>query len=190
MIGKLCGKPVLVRNNYVIVDVRGVGYKVMMTEIALGAVSGQEITELFIHTYVREDQLALYGFLKLEELEMFELLIGISGIGPKAALGILTIASVQAIKMAIVNNDSSILTRVSGVGKKTAERVILELHNKIDILPDEASLESVQSDQDVVEALVAMGYRIGEARDAAKAVPKEVKDISERIRHALKMMQK
>jgi holliday junction DNA helicase RuvA len=189
MLGKLSGKIDYIRNNYLVLDVSGVGYRVFATEITLGKVASNEPVELFIHTYVREDQIALYGFLGLEELEMFELLIGISGIGPKAALGILTIASPKAIKTAIINEDSSILTRVSGVGKKTAERVILELQNKIEDLPEIDKTEA-KSDQEVVEALVGMGYNISEARRAAKAVPTEVKDISDKIKLALKNMGK
>lgn len=187
MIAKITGKVDYIRNNYAVIDVQGVGYKVMMTEVGLGRAASFSEVQLYIHTYVREDQLALYGFVSLEELEMFELLIGISGIGPKAALGILTIASPSAIKTAIINEDSSILTRVSGVGKKTAERVILELQNKIDGLPVSDQNEA-QSDQEVIEALISMGYKIAEAREAAKAVPKDVTNISDRIRAALKGM--
>lgn len=189
MIGKLTGKIDFIRNNYVIIDVSGVGYRVQMTEISLGKVSREQEAELFIHTYVREDHIHLYGFLEMEELEMFELLISISGIGPKAALGILTIANPKAIKTAIINEDSSILTRVSGVGKKTAERVILELQNKIEDLPDMDQTQA-KSDSEVVEALVGMGYKITEAREAAKLVPQEVEDISEKIKLALKNMAK
>lgn len=189
MIGKLTGKIDITRNNYVIVDVSGVGYKVFMTEVNLGKVARQEQATFYIHTYVREDQLSLFGFLLLEELEMFELLISISGIGPKAALGILTIATPTMIKTAIINEDSSILTRVSGVGKKTAERVILELQNKIEDLP-EAEKQEATVDQEVVEALVAMGYKIAEAREAVKHIPKDISNISEKIKQALKGMKK
>ena len=118
MIGKLMGKIDLIRDNYAIIGVGGVGYKVQLSKVALGRLAKQQEAEVFVYTYVREDQLGLFGFLNIEELEMFELLISISGIGPKAALGILTIASPKAIKTAITKEDPSILTRVSGVGKK------------------------------------------------------------------------
>ena len=189
MIRKLTGTIDFIRNNYLVLSVGGVGYKIYLTEVSLGRISAQKELEVFIHTYVREDQLSLFGFVTMEELEMFELLIGISGIGPKAAMGILTIASPKAIKTAIVNDDSSILTRVSGVGKKTAERVILELQNKIDELPD-TDKQTAMQDQEVLEALVSMGYRITEARDAAKLIPKEMTDISEKIKFALRAMKK
>jgi holliday junction DNA helicase RuvA len=189
MIGKITGKIDLIRDNYVIVDVGGVGYKIQATEVTLGKISKQQEAEFFVHTHVREDQLGLFGFLSMEELEMFELLISISGIGPKAALGILTIATPKAIKTAIVKEDPSILTRVSGVGKKTAERVILELQSKVDEMP-EIDKQEAQMDQDVIEALMTMGYNIAEAREATKAVPQDRRDVSERIKLALKSMKK
>ena len=111
----------------------GIGYRVYMSDVNMGRIAKQREVELFIHTHVREDQISLYGFQSQDELGVFEMLLSISGIGPKAALGILAIASPATIKNAIVEGDSSMLTRVSGVGKKTAERVILELKNKIEI---------------------------------------------------------
>lgn len=189
MIGKLFGKIDQVRGNTAIVNVNGVGYRVFMTEVTLGKIVALEEVELFIHTHVREDSLALYGFITQGELEMFELLIGVSGIGPKAGLGLLTIASPNAIKTAIIHDDPSILTKVSGVGKKTAERVILELQNKIDNLSVEDQ-QTAQSDQEVIEALVSMGYSVSEAREAAKLASKESSDLSEKIKIALKAMKK
>lgn len=189
MIGKLTGKIDLIRNNYVILNVGGVGYKIQMNEVSLGRLAGSNEAELFIFTHVREDQLALFGFLTLEELEMFELLDSVSGVGPKAALGILNIAEPRTIKSAILNKDSSILTRVSGVGKKTAERVILDLQNKVEDLPDSEKKEA-SGQQDVIEALMSMGYSVSEARDAVKTVPTDVKDISEKIKLALKSIKR
>jgi Holliday junction DNA helicase RuvA len=151
--------------------------------------SNKEEVDLFIHTYVREDILALYGFLNFEELEMFELLISITGIGPKAAIGILSIATPKTIKTAILNEDASILTKVSGIGKKTAERVILELQNKIADMSESEKGEAV-IDSDAIEALTTMGYSVAEARDALKCVPEEIKDIGEKIKVALRNLGK
>jgi Holliday junction DNA helicase RuvA len=188
MIGKLKGKIDYIKHNYAVVDA-GVVYKVQLSEISAGKLAGEDEVEIFIHTYVREDQIALFGFLTLEELDLFELLISVSGIGPKAALSLLNIASPDAIKTAILNQDVSILTRVSGVGKKTAERVVLELQNKIEDLPDNIRQEA-QGDQEVMEALMSMGYNTGEAREAAKAVSGKEGDVSEKIKLALKSMKK
>ncbi len=187
MIAKLKGKIEYLKNNYAVVDVSGVGYKVHLSAYTFGKVAGQEQIDLHIYTYVREDTLALYGFLVLDELEMFELLISISGIGPKAAMGILSIATPKTIKTAILNEDPSILTKVSGIGKKTAERVILELKNKVaDISVGDK--EEATVDVDSIEALMTMGYSNTEARDALKDVPADMKDVGERIKTALKSL--
>lgn len=189
MIAKIKGKIAFLRDHYVVIDVSGVGYKVFVTDFALGKIAGKEEIELFTHTYVREDTLSLYGFLTLDELEMFEMLISISGIGPKAAIGILTIAEPKTIRTAIITGDSSILTRVSGVGKKTAERVILELKNRIAELPGEDQ-GMARADSEAIEALTSLGYSATEAREALKNVPENVKDVSERVRGALKNLGK
>lgn len=189
MIAKLRGKIEYLKDNYAVVDVNGVGYKIFLTVYTFGKIAGKEDVNFFIHTHVREDAIDLYGFLTLEELEMFELLISISGVGPKSGLGILTVADPKTIKTAIVNEDSSILTKVSGVGKKTAERIILELKNKIgDISAKDR--EKAVGDSDAIEALVSMGYSVSESREALKAVSAEIKDIGQRVRAALKNLGK
>ena len=189
MIARIIGKIAFFRDNYVVVDVAGVGYKIFVTDFSMGKIAGKEDIELFTHTYVREDTLSLFGFLKLEELEMFELLIAISGIGPKAAIGILSIAEPKTIRTAVISGDSSILTRVSGVGRKTAERVILELKNRITELPGEDQ-GTAKADSEAIEALISLGYTNVQAREALKKVPENVKDVSQRVRAALKSLGK
>lgn len=185
MIAKISGRIDFIKDSYVVVNVGGIGYKVFVTLHTFGIIAGKEEISLFTHTYVREDTLALYGFLAQDELEMFELLIGISGIGPKAALGILSIANPQTVRTAVLNDDPSILTRVSGVGKKIAQRVILELKNKIEDLPAHEKAQ-IAGDSDALEALVAMGYSVSEARETLKLLPGEIKDVGERVKLALK----
>jgi len=190
MIAHLEGHIMGVREGAVILAVGGVGYKVNVTTYALGKLSGNtDQIALHIYTQVREDVLALYGFLEEEELKMFELLIGVSGIGPKAALSILSIADVVALQTAIINEDSSILTRVSGIGKKTADRVVLELKNKVADI-GEVSQKQSSSNSDAMEALMAMGYNVGDAREALKSVPDEVEDVGEKVKIALKSLGK
>ena len=101
MIAKIKGTIEYLKDNYVVVDVRGVGYKLFVTAYVFGKVAGQEQVDFFVHTHVREDAIDLYGFLTMEELEIFELLISISGVGPKSGLGILTVATPKTIKTAI-----------------------------------------------------------------------------------------
>ena len=202
MIAQLFGKIAGIRRNSVILmigrgvggadnvtDLGWVGYQVFVSAYTLGKLAGQERTLLHIHTHVREDAFVLYGFLEEEELTMFELLISISGIGPKVALSILSIADVKTIRTAVVNQDSSILTRVSGVGKKTAERVIMELQNKVDAVGAEDQ-ESALAGQDALEALTSLGYSVTEACEALKLVAPDIQDVSARIRQALKNLGK
>jgi len=185
MIAKLTGKIEYSNDKWIIVDVSGVGYKVFLTAFTLGRLTGKSEGSFFIYTYVREDILALYGFINIEEKEMFELLISISGIGPKAALGILSIADPISIRTAILNNDATILTKVSGVGKKTAERVILELQNKVADMPLEDRKDALV-DSETIEALMSMGYTAFQARESLKLIPKDIESIEEKIKFALK----
>ena len=131
MIAQLEGNIAGMRGNALILVVGGIGYLVHVSAYTLGKLAGEDQVLLHVHTHVREDTLALYGFQSEEELHMFQLLISVSGIGPKAALSILSLADLKTLRLAIVNKDPSILTRVSGVGKKTAEKVIVELQNKV-----------------------------------------------------------
>ncbi len=189
MIGYLEGKLGGIHNGFAIVLCGGVGYKVMVSAYTLGKIVSLEKVALSIHTHVREDQIALYGFLDDDELEMFELLISVSGIGPKVALGVLSIADPNTIRTAIVHKDASLLTRVSGVGKRIAEKVIVELQNKV----KESELHGVAqmvSDQDTLEALATMGYSVTEAREALKLISPEITDVGTRIKHALKSLGK
>lgn len=189
MIAKIKGKIEYLRNDYAVVAVGGVGFKVRLSAFTLGKIAGSRDVELFIHTHVREDILALYGFLTAEELDMFELLISVSGVGPRSAIGILSIADSKTIRAAIVNEDPSILTKVSGVGKRTAERIIVELKNKVEDMPA-GEKEEVTADQDALEALTSMGYSVTEAREALKGISKEMKDAGERVKLALKNLGK
>lgn len=187
MIGFLGGKLGGIKRGYALVMCGDIGYKVAVSAYTLGKIAGAETVALHIHTHVREDQLSLYGFLDEDELEMFELLISVSGIGPKAALGILSIADPNTIRTAIVHKDPSLLTRVSGVGKKTAEKVIVELQNKVNAVELHNTAQAF-ADQDVLEALATMGYSVSDAREALKVVSLDIQDVGARIKQALKIL--
>lgn len=188
MIGSIKGKISQKSTNYVILDTGGVGYKIFITPILLATLKQNQELSLVTHTYVREDQLTLYGFPTLAELEFFELLLTVSGVGPKSALGILSLASVDMIKSAIVSEDPSVFTKVSGIGRKTAERVIVELKEK---LKDQSSAAPVAREHsEAMDALIALGYSQQEAREALKHVPKETEDLQSKIKLALKVLQK
>ncbi len=171
--------------NSLIVDVSGVGYKVLVaTETILGVTVSSPIF-LWTHLAIRENAMELFGFSDKENLDAFELLITISGIGPRTALNILNVATPAMLRQAVASTDTSYLTRVSGIGKKNAEKIVLELKDKMKILDGDKSVD-IKSEGDVLEALVALGYSEREARDAIKKLPKDVKETSERVKHALK----
>ncbi len=187
MIAQLTGKIAHKELGFVVINVAGVGYKVYMpiTSTPAGAV-GEEL-RVWTHLAVREDALDLYGFSNQEELHFFEQLIRISGIGPKSALGILSTAPIETLKSAISQGNITYLTRISGIGKKTGEKIILELRDKV-VTASEAS--NLGHDGDVLEALVSLGYGQREASEALRHVPVETTGTNERLREALKSMNK
>jgi holliday junction DNA helicase RuvA len=173
--------------NHLIVDVGGVGYKVFVSgEVSVESVLSQPI---FLWTYlaVREDALDLYGFTDRDTLDLFSLLITISGIGPKTALGILNVASPATLRQAVGSGDTSYLTRVSGIGKKNAEKIVLELKDKLKFSEEDRGVD-VKSEGDALEALISLGYSERDAREALKKVSKEIVGASERVRAALKLL--
>src|SRR3989339_598735 len=170
MIGSIRGKMGLKTEKFILVETGGVGYKINISPDTLSKTSkiGDDIF-LFIHTHVREDALDLYGFLNQEELEFFEMLINVSGIGPKGALTILGIASIETLRKAIGTGDTSYLTKISGIGKKTAEKIIIELRDKVG---KEKEGSSLQGELDAMEALKSLGYSQSEVREALKVLGK------------------
>jgi len=188
MIALLEGKVELKTDKFVIVNTNGLGYKVFCTTSVLEKLTLKQEAKLFIHLYVREGILDLYGFLAFEELEFFELLISISGIGPKAASSVLSIASIKDLKASIASGQAGLLTKVSGIGKKTAERVILELRSKI--LVSGSDVRKLVSDDEAIDALVSLGYTSRQASEALKQVSSKVKKVEDRIKQALKILGK
>ena len=188
MIGKLTGAwGGTTAEGLGIIDVGGVGYCVRLPLPTMLTLSSSAVSELslFVHTAVREDAIDLYGFTTAEELSFFKLLMSVSGIGPKTALGILNVAEVGSLKRAIAAGDSAQLIKVFGIGKKSAERMVVELRDK---LGAEAPL-GAEGDGEVLEALMALGYRADEARAALKAASKTFKEsanVKEKLAASLK----
>jgi len=188
MISHLSGTALFVRDTHLVLDVHGVGYKVHATPRLLDHARATRDISLHIHTVVREDALELFGFPSPDELELFQLLIGISGIGPRSALGIIGLESIEKLVSAIAHGDVSYLTKVSGVGKKSAEKIVLELRDKVTTLDLTEGNTARHEDSDVLEALQALGYRAENAREALRGVPEEVTETSARITEALRML--
>lgn len=187
MIGSISGTVRHKDLHSLLVDVGGVGYKVFVsTDASLDAIPGQPVF-LWTHLSVRETALDLFGFNDRESLELFELLITISGIGPKTALGILNVASPALLRQAVASEDTSYLTKVSGIGKKNAEKIVLELRDKLVVTQEEGGT-NLRAEGDALEALVSLGYGERDAREALKKVPPEVEGASERVKAALKLL--
>ena len=181
------------KDNYVIVENAGIGYKIFVSEEILSKYGTDDEVSLYTHQYVKEDALNLFGFLDMEALDLFEKLIAVSGIGPKTALGVFAVASIADIKSAIINEDASILKKVSGIGSKTAERIVLELKNKIAGLVGHEgvrSSEEMEADSDAVDALVSLGYQAKQVREALKKIDSEIKDSGQKVKAALKLLTK
>lgn len=191
MIGKLTGTfGGTTPDGAAIIEVSGVGYAVRVPLAALGTMRGaNKSVSLFIHTAVREDAIDLFGFSTEEELAFFKELLGVSSIGPKTALGILNITDVATLKRGIAAGDAAILTKVYGIGKKSAERIVVELRDKL-ANESRARGEKVGTSEDaeVIEALMALGYGAAESRQALKKIDQELVGIRERLSAALKKL--
>ncbi|MDD3662539.1 MAG: Holliday junction branch migration protein RuvA [Candidatus Pacebacteria bacterium] len=174
--------------KFIILNKNGIGYRVSVMEEILSSLNTGDILSLWIYTAVRENSIDLYGFSSSEEMAFFELLLEVSGIGPKSALATLGVAPIETLKKAIATGDTSYLNKVSGIGKKTAERIVIELRDKLISYKNEEGNSSLRDDGDVVEALKSLGYSQSEAREALKQVPKEIEGANARIKESLKIL--
>lgn len=185
MIGYVSGIVVYSNEKFLIIDVSGVGYKVHTTPDVLTVSPVGTPVSLWIHTVVREDVLELFGFSSIAIQELFELLITISGIGPKSALGILAIADTASLVHAIKTENVAYLTQVSGIGKKTAEKIVLELREKVEKLQLASDVIEDTATRDVIDALLAMGYHERAIREALRMINTSHDNSSTMIREAL-----
>ncbi len=189
MIYGVSGKLAHKEDGFVVVEVGGFGIKLYVSKQTIGALpaTGGEV-KLFSHLNVKEDALDLYGFITQEELDFFELLISVSGVGPKSALAILDVGLLNELSAAIKEGRPDLLTRAAGVGRKIAERVILELRSKVKSATSGAVVEKMQTDSDLVEALTGLGYRRDEARAALGKVDAAVTGTEDRLKAALRIL--
>ena len=183
----------------VVIEVNGIGYNVRISAGTMGQLPGlSSEVKLYTYTCVREDAFFLYVFLTKEELELFRLLITVNGVGPKGALGVLSVMSVRDLRFAVMGADSRMLAKAPGIGKKTAERIILDLRDKVSF--DEAAVETASPVQDVwqasdgdprgeaMQALEALGYNPAEAKRAVAQVDAKETDVEVILKAALKAM--
>ncbi len=191
MIGLLKGKVELLQRPFVIIDVNGVGYKVLVPESVYSKLSLEEKIRIFTYTYVREDTLDLFGFLEAEDLGLFESLLTVSGIGPKTALNIFSFGERKDIIEAIIKGDVTFFTSVPRLGTKNAQKIIIELKNKMGSSVElDLSGKDLLENAEVVQALKNFGFSVSEAQRAVREVKKDGLSTEERIRLALKALGK
>lgn len=187
MIASIKGKLELLGSDAVVINVGGIGLRVYVPTSTLSTFNtiGEEI-KLFTHFHLREDNMALYGFVAMDELELFKVLISVSGLGPKLALTMLSTMSVEQLAMAIATGSVELLIQIPGIGKKMANRLLLELKDKIDTHWVTPAGDIIQENTEVIAALTYLGYSVAEAHSAvATLAPSSDLNIEDKIRLAL-----
>lgn len=189
MIAHVSGVAVEKFNSSVIVDVNGLGYEVQLATVDFDSILLDTAVKFYTYHHVREQSEDLYGFSSLMAKKLFELLITVQGVGPKAALAILSLADSETVRNAIANTDAVFITRASGVGKKTAERVIVDLSDKVGHAVQSKggtmSIGPISNSDEALEALIALGYSLNDATKALEGVSKDM-STPERVRVALR----
>ena len=189
MIGYLSGTIEILDRPYAIVDVNGVGYKVLVYDSLFAKLSPKEKIKLFTYTYVREDALELFGFKDASDLKLFEKLISVSGVGPRTALNIFSVGTRDQITEAVVQGDVSFFTSVPRLGTKNAQKIIIELKNKLGGTVDiDLSGKEQMENNEVVAALKNFGFSAGEAQKALREIKTAGLKTEEKIRLALKAL--
>ncbi|MBN1304731.1 MAG: Holliday junction branch migration protein RuvA [Anaerolineales bacterium] len=187
MIATIHGSISLIEENALVVEVGGVGMRVFVPAPLLAKIKVGESILLHTHLAVREDALTLYGFNAQSDRQLFDLLLGVDGVGPKVALAVLSTLSPDTVRRAVANEEAELLSRVPGIGKKTAQKIVLYLQDRIkpaDILEGVAFLTDI--DNEVLAALTALGYSVVEAQTAIQSIPKDAPEsVEERLRLAL-----
>ncbi len=188
MIARLTGTVATLGKDSMVVQVGGLGLGVFVPQTLLdGRVQAGEKVTLFTHLHVRENELALYGCGSEEELTIFRLLLGVSGIGPKVALAILSALPPDRLQAAIAQEDVVTLARVPGIGPKTAKKLVFDLKDKVavEVMPGETQPVLTEADADLIAALTTLGYSVAEAQEAIRSLPRESLPLEERVRLAL-----
>lgn len=189
MISKLTGFISDVNEKSITLDVAGVGYEIFLSPGSLAGMLPSDIP-LTIYTYhhIREQSMELFGFTNKDLKKFFELMISVSGVGPRSALYILDVAPLQSLVGSIMQGDASYLTSVSGIGKKTAEKIVLETRDKVGKLGIEGDLRNSHDDSDTLAALQALGFTLMQAREVLQQIPEDITSTNEKIKFALKQL--
>ncbi len=187
MIAMLTGKISAIQADGVILDVQGVGFEVYISKSVLPDLEIGRLLTLFTHMVVREDLLALYGFASTEEKQLFLQLLGVDGVGPRLAMAILSSLSIDNIRRAVLNEQAEFFARVPGIGKKTAQKILIHMQGKITgDLSGELSHRTSEVEDQVLEALVKLGYSVVEAQTALQSIPRDTPDtVEDKLRTVL-----
>jgi Holliday junction DNA helicase RuvA len=190
MIASVSGAVSGVGKDSLIINVGGVGVRVHVPGFVLERVTGPgRQVSLVTHLIVRETELTLYGFENEDELSLFRVLLDVNGVGPKVALAVLSTLSPDVLRGAIAREESAVLQRVPGVGKKTAERIMFHLRDKLDLTADFAAAPFISDeDSDVIDILTSLGFSIVESQSALQNVPRETAGINNRVQAALQYL--
>ncbi len=192
MIASINGTVQKRNEDNIVINVGGIGVRVYVPRTVLEDVGGiGRAISLFTHLIVRETELTLYGFKHEDELSLFEILLGVNGVGPKVALAILSTLSPELLKSAIVREETAVLQRVPGIGKKTAERMMFQLRDKLDFaVGDSAAAVPLVADADaeVIDFLTALGFSIVEAQTALQKIPRDIQTVDEKVQVALQYL--
>ncbi len=188
MISSLKGSVIQIDSKSIVLEVADIGYKIFVTADTLHSLKLDSKQQLFTYLAIRENAMDLYGFTTTREKDIFELLISVSGIGPKGAINILSAVTADTLMNAIRTGSTTHLVKVSGIGRKTAEKIVLELKDKLNIFSDSESTTTLSSDSDAIEALKMLGYNTDEARESLKKINKDITDTGEKIKAALKVL--
>ena len=190
MIASISGVVQRVGSNHLVMGVGGIGIRVFVPRSVLEQ-SGHvgRTATLYTHMIVREQELSLYGFDSDEDLGLFEILLEVNGVGPKVGLSILSTLSPEMIKGAIVREETAVLQRVPGIGKKTAERIMFQLRDKMDVTAEVTEIPFMRDvDTDVIDVLTTLGFSIIEAQTALQNIPRDVTDLDVRVQLALQYL--
>lgn len=186
MINTISGTVTHICENAITIDLSGLGIEVFVTHDTSSELAVGHVAHLHTHFIVREDSMSLYGFKNPEEKTMFIQFLGVGGVGPKSALAILSTLSMDNIRRAILSEEPDFFSKVPGIGKKTAQKILIHMQGKVPVMPGESFQKSSDVDDSVIDALINLGYSVVEAQSAVQALPKETPDtIEEKLRLTL-----
>lgn len=189
MIYSLSGKLIVKKPQFAVIETNGIGFKILISHKTLKNLPkiGSK-SRFFCYTNVRQDGIEFYGFLEEKELEFFEMLNSIDGVGPKGSLKIMNTMKIESLLAAVSKNRVDLLTKISGIGRKRAQKIILELGDKIQLKDKEIEIAIMESNSEIGEVLKALGYKQNQIREATKKIPEKLGKLEEKIKFALKIL--